>query len=71
MLPGCGFGTLLVETKMDEQSKEFLKQKLLGSYPVLVEKQKSRNSDKSVIFCYQVDGCSCEEILADVTDQYV
>jgi hypothetical protein len=24
-----------------------------------------------VIFCYQVDGCSCEEILADVTDQYV
>jgi hypothetical protein len=29
-------GTLLVETKMDEQSNELLKQKLLGSYPVLV-----------------------------------
>jgi hypothetical protein len=33
--------TLLVGTKIDEQSKKLLKQKLLGSYHVLVEKHRT------------------------------
>jgi hypothetical protein len=33
-------GSLLIETRTDDQSKKLRKQKALGSYPVLVEKHK-------------------------------
>jgi hypothetical protein len=44
-------GSLLVETRTNEQTKKLLKQKLLGSYPVTVEKHQSLNSVRGVIFC--------------------
>jgi hypothetical protein len=63
--------SLLVETRTDDQSKKFLKQKLLSSYPVLVEKHKTLISTRGVIFCSLIDGCSDEEIQARLADQYV
>jgi hypothetical protein len=64
-------GSLLVETQTDEQTKKLLKQKLLGSYPVTVEKHQTLNSIRGVIFCPQVDGCTDEEIQVGLADQYV
>lgn len=63
-------GPILVETKTDDQSKKLLKQKLLGSYTVLVEKHKILNSTRGVIFCPQVDECSDEQIQIGLADQY-
>jgi hypothetical protein len=37
-------GSLLVKIKTDDQRKKLLRQKLLGSYPVLVQKHKTLNS---------------------------
>jgi hypothetical protein len=64
-------GSLLVRTQADDQSKKVLKQKLLGSYHVLVEKHKTVNSTSSVLFCSQLDRCSDEEIQATFVDPYV
>jgi hypothetical protein len=63
-------GLLLVETRLDDQSKKLLKQKLLVLYPVLVEKHKTLNSTRGVIICSQSDRCSDEEIQAP-SDQFV
>jgi hypothetical protein len=71
MLPGWKMGLVLVETRTDDKSRKLLKQKLLVSYPVWVEKHKTQNSTRGVIFCSQVDGCSDEVIQAGLTNQYV
>jgi hypothetical protein len=55
-------GSVLVETRSDDQSRKLLKQKLLGLYPVLVEKHNMLNSTRDVLS--QVDGCSDEDIQA-------
>jgi hypothetical protein len=38
--------------------------------PVAVEKHQTLNSTKGVIFCPQVYGCTDEEILVGLADQY-
>jgi hypothetical protein len=38
--------SLIVETRTDDQSKKLHNQKLLGSYPVLVEKHKTLKSTR-------------------------
>jgi hypothetical protein len=57
-------GSLLVETRSDDQNRKLHKQKLLGSYPVLVEKHKTLNSTRGVIFCSRVDGCSADQYVS-------
>jgi hypothetical protein len=52
------------------RGRKLLKQKVLGSYPVLVETHKTLNSIRGVI-CSQVDGCSDKEIQVGFTDQYI
>jgi hypothetical protein len=63
-------GTVLVQTKTDKQNEQLLIQKLLGSYPVLAEKQ-NLLLNQGCIFCSQVDECDEEEIQAVLANQYV
>jgi hypothetical protein len=58
--------SLLVKTRTDDRSK-----RLLDSYPVLVEKHKTLNSTRGVMFCSKVDGYSDEEIQVRLADEYV
>jgi hypothetical protein len=59
----CSLRALLVETKMYDQSKKLLKQKLPGSYSVF-GKHEALNSTRDAIFCSLVDRCSEEKIQA-------
>lgn len=64
-------GSLLVETLSPKQSETLLKAKLLGSYPIKVERHSSLNTTRGVITTSSLEGLSDEEIQLELAEQSV
>ncbi|KAJ4438319.1 hypothetical protein ANN_14261 [Periplaneta americana] len=64
-------GSLLVETVSLKQSETLLKAKLLGSYPIKVERHSSLNTTRGVVHTDSLDGMSDEEIQLELAEQSV
>ncbi|KAJ4425685.1 hypothetical protein ANN_27881 [Periplaneta americana] len=64
-------GSLLVETASAKQSETLLKAKLLGSYPIKVERHSSLNTTRGVVHTDSLDGLSDEEIQLELAEQSV
>ena len=64
-------GSLLVETLNPKQSETLMKAKLLGSYPIKVNRHSSRNTTRGVITTSSLEGMYDEQIQLELAEQSV